>query len=325
MDKLVSVIIPTHRRVNLLREAVDSVLRQTLKPDEIIIVEDDEIMGYSNLMDESWPDQVALYSMPGLGEGAARNCGVRNASGRYIAFLDDDDLWLPEKLETQLSVFEKYPHVDLVFCDGLILSESGQCIGRFQANKGVVQKASWFRMQGGVNLVNGGLEIDEISSGIAVTSSIMIKKSSFQHIGGFDENIRIPADIDLVHRMNSSGSIAYVDSPLFEYRITSSSLSRNQEKALLGTIELLKKMENGDIKSNEYIYIKQERKKSFGSLAYFLFENGRLDEARHWYGKSFREDPKLMHMIYFLATFFGQRNISVIRKLKQLIEKLVTP
>ncbi|MGO9019940.1 MAG: glycosyltransferase family 2 protein [Syntrophobacteraceae bacterium] len=323
MHTLVSVIIPTHRRVSLLRQAVDSVLRQTLKPDEIIIVEDDEIIGYSNLKDESWASQVALYSLPGLGSGAARNYGVRHAGGRYVAFLDDDDLWKPEKLETQLAVFEKYPHLDLVFCDGIIFNEAGQRIGRFQDRKGVVQRAPWFTMQGGINLINGGMELDEISSGIAVTSSIMIKRSFFEQIGGFDENIRISEDIDLATRVNSSGSIAYVDSTLFEYRITSDSLSRNPEKSLIGSIELLKKLESGDIHDNTYAYIKRHRRKSFSSLANFLFSEGRLCEARHWYGKSLLEGPRLMDMVYFFATFFGQQNIGRLRRLKQLIAKVV--
>ena len=323
MDTLLSVIIPTHRRLNLLRQAVDSVLRQTVRPDEIIIVEDDKVIDYSNLKHESWSGQVELLSLPGLGSGAARNFGAGHAGGRYLAFLDDDDLWKPEKLEIQLSVFEKYPHVDLVFCDGFIFSEPGRFVGRFQDNKGVVRRAPWFKTRDGVNLVNSGLGINEIFCGIAITSSIMVRRSLFEKIGGFDGSLGAADDVDLVYRANSAGFVAYVDSPLFEYRLTSSSLSRNLEKSFLDTLNLLRKWTNPDISRDKLKFIKCERRKSLSSIAYLLFSQDRLDEARHWYEKSLRERPRLIDMVYFFGTYFGRHNVSKLRALKHFIAKRV--
>ncbi len=110
MTPVVSVIIPFRGRIPWLREAVDSVLAQTFRNFELILVDDgsDEPAAF---LDEIRDGRVRYIRQPPAGAAAARNLGIRYAAGKYVAFLDSDDLFLPTKLEFQLRMLEEHPHL----------------------------------------------------------------------------------------------------------------------------------------------------------------------------------------------------------------------
>ncbi|MGD9255575.1 MAG: glycosyltransferase family A protein, partial [Chromatiales bacterium] len=108
MTGTISVIIPTCNRVETLPRALDSVLAQTLSVDEVIVVDDGSTDGTADLVRASYP-QVRLLQQPNRGVSAARNRGIRKATGDWIAFLDSDDRWLPAKLEAQFRLIEQHP------------------------------------------------------------------------------------------------------------------------------------------------------------------------------------------------------------------------
>lgn len=106
--KLVSVIIPTHNRVVSLKRAIESVLNQTRKPDEVIIVDDLNDATTKELCEQFSADNVIYISnIEGRGASASRNLGALKAKSEFVAFLDDDDIWLPEKLEQQCALIDK--------------------------------------------------------------------------------------------------------------------------------------------------------------------------------------------------------------------------
>ncbi|MGJ7917780.1 glycosyltransferase family 2 protein [Massilia sp. LXY-6] len=111
MNPLVSVVIPTFNRKALVFQALDSVVRQTCRPLEVIVVDDCSSDGTAEaIRAASYPFSVEVVSLPtNQGPAAARNAGILKAAGQYIAFLDSDDAWLPEKLERQLALFESLP------------------------------------------------------------------------------------------------------------------------------------------------------------------------------------------------------------------------
>ena len=116
--KLVSVIIPTRNRFNYLKLAIESVLLQTWKNIEIIIVDEassDESVEYLNHLAYKGTIILIRNEKP-TGGGNARNLGIAKASGYYIAFLDDDDTWLPVMIEMQVNLFESSKDVSLVTC-----------------------------------------------------------------------------------------------------------------------------------------------------------------------------------------------------------------
>lgn len=120
----VSVIVPTFNRSHLVCDAIDSALTQTLPPHEIIVV-DDGSTDDTALILKKYGDRIHYIYQPNCGVSAARNIGISLSTGDHIAFLDSDDLWLPNKLETQVAILEKLQHVDVLFTEFGILRQDG--------------------------------------------------------------------------------------------------------------------------------------------------------------------------------------------------------
>jgi glycosyltransferase involved in cell wall biosynthesis len=124
MPNKVSAIIPTFNRAHLLEQAIESVCIQTVKDIEIIVVDDGSSDGTSDMV-KRFSDRVQFFRQEHGGLNMARNFGLRQARGDFIALLDDDDLWLPFKTELQLSVLKRFPELAYVFSDFIIFNESG--------------------------------------------------------------------------------------------------------------------------------------------------------------------------------------------------------
>src|SRR6266545_3439367 len=123
---LVSVIIPTHNRANLLREALDSVYAQegVGKQFEMeIVVVDDASSDATPETVRQYPEVQYIRHDTNQGESAARNTGIKASQGKYVAFLDDDDLWLPHKLSVQVPVLETHPEAGVVYGQNVIRNE----------------------------------------------------------------------------------------------------------------------------------------------------------------------------------------------------------
>jgi glycosyltransferase involved in cell wall biosynthesis len=121
---ILSVVIPTWNRARLVCEAIESALSQRRGQVEVIVVDDGSTDGTAELLKERFRDQIKLLRQPRRGgAGAARNAGVSQATGDFLAFLDSDDLWLPEKLDTELSVFDQFPDAEAVISDSRYLSD----------------------------------------------------------------------------------------------------------------------------------------------------------------------------------------------------------
>jgi glycosyltransferase involved in cell wall biosynthesis len=147
---ILSVVIPTWNRARLVCETVESALSQRIRQVEVIVVDDGSTDDTANLLTREFGSRILLLRLPSRsGVGAARNAGVRLASGELVAFLDSDDLWLPGKLDAELRVWEQFPDAAAVVSDSLRLVE-GQAddrsrfalIGLLAATKGEVRLVS---------------------------------------------------------------------------------------------------------------------------------------------------------------------------------------
>jgi glycosyltransferase involved in cell wall biosynthesis len=125
---IVSVVVPTYNRPEYLRQSVQSLRNQTVKDIEIIVVDDASRGGWIDQLkkDPLFTDVTFLRHESNRGPGESRRTGVRAAQGRYIAFLDDDDLLEPECLEKAIDVLTRNPGVGLFCCDGLLIDREGQ-------------------------------------------------------------------------------------------------------------------------------------------------------------------------------------------------------
>lgn len=118
-----SVIVSTYNRAHYICEAIDSVLAQNYQNIEIIVV-DDGSTDETRAVLRGYGDKIRYFYQENQGLPAARNFGIEKSSGKYLAFLDDDDIWFPEFLENQVAYLEAHPEVGMVHADLIILDET---------------------------------------------------------------------------------------------------------------------------------------------------------------------------------------------------------
>jgi len=202
---IVTVVIPTYNRAELLPRAIDSVLSQTYDSWELIIV-DDASEDKTEEVVEKYQDERVRYSRLACRSGvsAARNRGIRESRGLYVAFLDSDDEWLPSKLERQVEVFETSEYnttLGIVGCRRLDVDAQGEVLRLSQVDyRGNVSKSllgSW------------GSYNDIMNSSIAI-----VKRTVFDHMGMFDENLTDNEDYDMWIRIAQKYTFDAVDAPL---------------------------------------------------------------------------------------------------------------
>ena len=192
----ISVVIPTLDRRYTLPRTLDSVLNQTLPPDEIIVVDNGSTDGTSSMLKTDYPDVICIHEAK-LGVSAARNKGILFANGVWIALLDSDDTWHPSKLEEQLKANRNNPGHRLIHTDEHWYKR-GKRVNQLMKHK----------KRGGY-IFKDCLQLCCISP-----SSALIEKSLFQNIGQFDEDLPVCEDYDLWLRVSAQEPILYVDQPL---------------------------------------------------------------------------------------------------------------
>jgi len=191
----VSVIIPSYNRREMLLQAVDAVLAQTFTDFELIVVDDGSTDNTTSAM-APYSNVITLLTRENKGVSAARNFGVSQSRGKYIAFLDSDDLWLPDKLKRQVAFFEARP-------DALICQTEEVWI----KNGRRINPAKKHRKPSGM-IFMPSLELCLVSP-----SAAMIKKSFFLEMGGFDESLPACEDYDLWLRISCRHPIHLIDDP----------------------------------------------------------------------------------------------------------------
>ena len=194
----ISVIIPTFNRKHTLQRAIDSVLAQTFKPFEIIIVDDGSKDGTKEWLLQNYPS-VQYIHQPNNGVSSARNKGIQISQGSWIALLDSDDEWMPEKLEYQSRFLEA--NRDSSFCHtNEIWIRNGVRVNQMKKHK-----------KYGGDIFKHCLDICRISP-----SSSIIKKDVFEEVGAFDESLTVCEDYDLWLRVTAKFNILFLDEPLIK-------------------------------------------------------------------------------------------------------------
>lgn len=214
---LVSVIIPTYNRSDLVCEAVDNVLKQTYTNIEIIVVDDGSTDDtQSNL--KRFGDKLRVLAKENAGVSAARNRGASIAKGEILAFQDSDDLWKPTKLERQVTLLEKFGQsVPCCLCDTTLHLRNGEVKSAF----GVALID--FKYEEGIWLNVAPVLATRF---VLFNQAVAVRREAFDKVGGFDEGLRYLEDWDLGLRLALEGPWAFIREPLTIHRqVSSSSLS----------------------------------------------------------------------------------------------------
>ena len=197
---LVSVIIPTHNRGWIVKEAIDSVLKQDFHDYELIVVDDGSVDDTPAILN-AYGKKISVLRQPNQGVSAARNRGIEAASGRLIAFLDSDDLWLPRKLSTQVQFFNDHPQA--------VVTQTQERWIRNGVRVNPKQRHHKF---------SGMIFERSLALCLVSPSAVMIKKNLFSTVGVFDENLPACEDYDLWLRISCRYPVHLIDTPLIVKR-----------------------------------------------------------------------------------------------------------
>jgi glycosyltransferase involved in cell wall biosynthesis len=222
----ISVIIPAYNAARYLGETLESVLQQTLPPDEVLVIDDGSTDDTASIA-ESFGPAVDVISRENAKLAATRNFGVQVAKSEWIAFLDADDLWLSNKLERQMEELSRHPEADLCYTGRVLLLQEGKTARLGQ----VVQVPP----------------AEEIRKSLYrnttfLASSVIIRRSTFLAIGGHDTNLKFVEDWDTWLRLLHAGTkFAACPEPLVKYRIHVDSVSHKALPSLFEAKEIYRR------------------------------------------------------------------------------------
>lgn len=256
----VSIIIPTYNRPELLKRAINSVLSQTYPNIEIIVIDDASEMDI-NRFKKDFPNILFLQNSENRGPCHSRNRGIKEASSDYINFLDDDDILFPEKIERQVARFLESDDPNLGMVTAYALDErSGTEYVRKNMAKGDLYRDMLYRFE---------------VSGIETT---LFKKSVFDKIGGFDENLQSSQEYDLLIRAAEFFTFDYVDEVLSKEFRSTGQISVNFDKKIQGANYLFKKHNHRYIERGKWFWFKMQIK-HLGLLCRYY--------SGKWFGENF--------------------------------------
>ena len=192
----VSVVIPTYNRGWTIKRAVDSVLAQTFRNFELIVVDDGSGDDTADIL-AGYGTAIRVIRQPNAGVSAARNTGIRAAGGDFIAFLDSDDYWLPEKLQIQSAYFNTHPEAVICQTEEIWIRN-----GKRVNPKKVHKKPS------------GRIFRASLALCLVSPSAVMLRRELFDEIGGFDETLPACEDYDLWLRISARYPVYLIDTPL---------------------------------------------------------------------------------------------------------------
>lgn len=304
----IAVIIPCYNARNTISKTLDSVLSQTFDRFKIYIVNDgstDDTPDILSQYQKKHPEKIHVISQQNQGQAIARNAGIQTSTQTYIAFIDSDDLWHPEKLAGQIALFKKDKNAGMCYTPGVKIDEQDKEIGIIPVNP----------------LYQGRCFQHLIHSNNIVASSVMVKRSVLDHVGIFDTRFKACENWDLWLRIVQAFSICYLDEPLTYYRIHSGNMSQNSDKIYENRRKVLEKhlLNSQDKTKPEHLTasVFNEHHRLYGLR---LVEELRLSEARQEFIKAlhYKFGDMQSHKMFF-KTLLGKTVFLQVRKLKKSI------
>lgn len=216
---LVSVVIPTFNDSQFIRQSVGSVLAQTHRQLDVIVVDDGSTDGSGAVARELGP-QVRVLEQPNSGAAMARNRGLDAAKGDYVAFLDADDCWHPQKIEVQLRHLRSCTDCIAVYCRKLELRED-TAAPPWRTNRSLSELGAVSEDR----RASGWLYLELLRASIVHTSTIMVSRRALEQVGRFDATLTKGQDLDYWLRLSRLGPMHMLDSVLSAYTIHGASIS----------------------------------------------------------------------------------------------------
>lgn len=295
LSQKISVVIPTYNYDRFIREALESALNQTCEPQEILVIDD----GSTDKTEEivlGFADRGVKYlGQENAGVCTARNRGVAESQGEFIAFLDADDIWEAAKLEKQVAMLIDNPSFGLVHCG----------MREFESDTGDTIS---LRTEGRAGDVADGLLVWEEPVVNVSGSCLVVRREAFNSVGGFDTRMKCGEDWDFCYRVARKYKVGFVAEPLVNYRIHGAAAHRNVEEMERGMALFYEKAFATDDEN-----ILRLRRRALGNyhkvMAGSFWYAGRLGKfAEHAIKSIWKRPSNLVHFANFpVRRFFGKQ------------------
>lgn len=249
---LLSIILPTYNRAELLPRAIESVLDQSFCDWELIIWDDGSTDNTRSVAESYEDSRISYYYAENQGVASARNRAIERAHSTYLAFLDSDDAWHPEKLSKQIACFKSHPEIDTLFTDFLNINLSNNIHeNNFQSNQQAMKSLVSLPMDEYLFIIQSGFLKSLASGNYIATDTVMIRRSSLTTPKPFNENLRNSEDFELWWRLGLAGiKFAYLDQILMTRYKPTNSLSSASPLSIQSQINALDLCANASVKAN---------------------------------------------------------------------------
>jgi len=314
MNPKVSVVIPTYNRASEVRNAIESVLTQTFSDLEVIVVDDGSSDGTGKILGESYGNRIRYYAQANQGASVARNRGVAEARGEWIAFLDSDDLWEREKLEWQFKALDRFgPQCGGCYTDTRLFNHA--------ETRTLFQMAEEsYRHEGtmGVNTDVLRLLVKPGGAGMVVClSSFLARADVVRSSGGYDPDLLYSQDSEFMFRLAMRTGFCYVNRPLVLFdrspaEIRHVGVSAEWNKLEFWLQDTQHRLE-GLLRLNASLppAVRKIVREQLGSVhsgwANWYLENGQYGKARRAVSRAARFDLTLNVAVKWLLTWISPR------------------
>lgn len=290
LDKapFVSIVIPSYNRAHLLGRAIRSVLNQTYKNFEVIVVDDASTDDTAEIVKTFKDDRIQyILHDANAGGAAARNTGIRASRGEYIAFQDSDDEWFPEKLEKQMTLFEQV-----------------------SAETGVVYTGFWrvrnnhktYIPPDGIKQKEGDIHRELLKRNFVSTQTVVVKKECLEQSGLFDERLPRLQDWELFIRLSKLYEFKFVAEPLVIAHFTPESISAKKD-ALIEAKKLILEKHREEISTDTGVLASH-----LYSIASLSFQTGEMRKGRAYLKQALALRPFCFRFLTALAvSLFGKK------------------
>ena len=310
MSDMVSIIVPTFNRAYCVGKTINSALAQTHRNLEVIVADDGSTDNTREFIQQTYRDEprVKYFNQPNLGVSAARNLGLRNAHGNFIAFLDSDDLWRPWKLAVQVRCLQVFPEVGMIWSDMEAIDPTGIVVHpRFLHH--MYSAYHWFTVDDLFNVNRplrelmpipaaecehatvycGDIFSPMVMGNLVHTSTTLLTRARLDKVRAFDVDLLIAGeDYDFHLRTCRSGPVAFIDVPTIQYQIGfADRLSQHTDQVAKNFLKTLKMI--------------MAREKDHIQLPSWMIQHV-LAESNSWVGDGvLSEGDKSAAAVFFLA------------------------
>jgi glycosyltransferase involved in cell wall biosynthesis len=304
----VSVVIPAYNAAPWIAETIDSVLAQTFSDFEVIVVDDGSTDETPNIV-SSYEDSIRYLRKRNGGSASARNAGIRAAQGAYIAFVDADDLWMPQKLELQMDLLSNDIDLAWVYSDAFVVEEKSDNV--------------LYRAGEHVSLHAGDILRPLVLHDFIPSPTPIVKREVFAVAGYFDESLRRSEDWDMWLRIAAELRASFVDQPLAKYR--------RHSLGKTGTIDLEYTFQSRMLIIEKALAQNPKRLSGlrdqaianvYSGVGRLMLKRGASVNARAMFRRAVRLCPRDIKLSsYWLATFLPPRLLKSLTQIRRLVRQ----